>query len=381
MISYAQNFEDVMLVRVFGSRSTGFYIDVGAMDPIDGSVTKHFYDLGWCGINIEPDVRFYEKLILERTRDVNLNTALGESEGTLPFYEFEMQGVSTFNPKFRQYFADRGSDFHTRQQKVTTLADICEHQVTCEIDFLKIDAEGWEGPIIRGADWVKFRPVVLVVEGTEPYSHTPAWESWEPYLIGAGYTFVYYDGLNRFYLRDESVDALRDCFAYPPNVLDGFKLAVTEEAERWRERLFVENRTLEARIESANREQKAAIESLVREYETAVEALKDLNQASLSELEAVKAKLGLAHQEQNRLVVEQRDLAAQLERMVMESRIDTGRIAQEKALAGQLADRLLGDLRAEREHRERAERESESLRHRLDLAWADKEKCGCTTYT
>src|SRR6516164_8178504 len=98
MISYAQNFEDVMLARLFKSRvAPGFYIDVGAMDPLEGSVTRYFYDLGWCGINIEPDRRFYDKLVVERTRDINLNIALGESDETRMFYLFQEQGISTFS--------------------------------------------------------------------------------------------------------------------------------------------------------------------------------------------------------------------------------------------------------------------------------------------
>jgi hypothetical protein len=53
-ISYAQNFEDVMLWRALKGLKKGFYIDVGAHDPEVDSVTKAFYDRGWCGINIEP---------------------------------------------------------------------------------------------------------------------------------------------------------------------------------------------------------------------------------------------------------------------------------------------------------------------------------------
>ena len=41
-ISYAQNFEDVMLARALGDVETGFYIDVGAQDPDEGSVYKAF---------------------------------------------------------------------------------------------------------------------------------------------------------------------------------------------------------------------------------------------------------------------------------------------------------------------------------------------------
>lgn len=45
-ISYAQNFEDVMLRRALRSVERGFYIDVGAADPVEMSVTKTFYDAG-----------------------------------------------------------------------------------------------------------------------------------------------------------------------------------------------------------------------------------------------------------------------------------------------------------------------------------------------
>ena len=41
-ISYAQNFEDVMLRRVLKHVENGFYIDVGAQDPSADSVTKLF---------------------------------------------------------------------------------------------------------------------------------------------------------------------------------------------------------------------------------------------------------------------------------------------------------------------------------------------------
>jgi hypothetical protein len=77
MISYAQNLEDVVLNRVFKSKPTGFYIDVGAHDPVEQSVTKYFHDLGWRGINIEPVRSSYWKFDKERPRDINLNLAVG----------------------------------------------------------------------------------------------------------------------------------------------------------------------------------------------------------------------------------------------------------------------------------------------------------------
>jgi hypothetical protein len=47
MVSYAGSAEDVMLRRFFGDQASGFYIDVGAHDPLIGSVTQHFFLSGW----------------------------------------------------------------------------------------------------------------------------------------------------------------------------------------------------------------------------------------------------------------------------------------------------------------------------------------------
>ena len=80
MVSYAQNHEDVLLDRAFPRGKPGFYIDVGANEPVRNSVTKHFYELGWHGINVEPAAHPFALLAAERERDVNLNVAVSDSE-------------------------------------------------------------------------------------------------------------------------------------------------------------------------------------------------------------------------------------------------------------------------------------------------------------
>src|SRR4051812_1354714 len=97
MISYAQNFEDVLLARVFSGRTVGFYVDVGAADPINLSVTKWFYDQGWCGINIEPNRILFERLAADRARDINLECGIGAASGEAPFFEPEVGELSTFD--------------------------------------------------------------------------------------------------------------------------------------------------------------------------------------------------------------------------------------------------------------------------------------------
>jgi FkbM family methyltransferase len=253
MVSYAQNGEDVVLARVFGERACGYYVDVGAFAPERGSVTKHFYDLGWRGINVEPALDAFEQLRAARPRDVNLNVCVSDRGGSAVFYESVEPERSTLSAAVAMVASDLR--FVTRTVEVCTLAEICAQHAPEHIDFLKIDVEGHEAEVIAGADWNRWRPVVLVVEATEPGTAVPSQARWEPMLLAADYQFALFDGLNRFYVRSEDRELL-PLLAAPANPHDGYivhqhrmKLEELEAAHR-RElrRLQEELRRRERRI-------------------------------------------------------------------------------------------------------------------------------------
>ncbi|WP_454811212.1 FkbM family methyltransferase [Labrys neptuniae] len=202
-VSFAQALEDVLLFRALGTIESGFYIDVGANDPISDSVTKMFYDLGWSGINIEAAPVWHEKLIKERPRDINLNVAASDRTGTLTFHEIEDSGLSTSSADFAARHTASGFRRRSYDVQADTLKAICEAHVTGPIHFLKIDVEGAEDAVIRGADFKRFRPWIILVEATEPLSTVQTHGSWDPILTDAQYDFVIFDGLNRFYVAQE----------------------------------------------------------------------------------------------------------------------------------------------------------------------------------
>ena len=107
-ISYAQNYEDVMLLRALGGVQHGFYIDVGAQDPVNDSVTKMFYERGWRGINIEPVSHWYERLVADRPHDINLQLAVSDAPGRMHLYEVVDSGLSTTDPDFAERHANAG---------------------------------------------------------------------------------------------------------------------------------------------------------------------------------------------------------------------------------------------------------------------------------
>ncbi len=173
MVSHAQNFEDVMLARAFAGQATGLHIDVGAFHPDVDSVTRHFYDSGWRGINVEPVAAQHALLERARARDINLNVAIGRERGEVTLYDFSPLGVSTVDPVIASEM--RALKFIGREVKVPvrTLAEVCvEHEVR-DVDYLKVDVEGHEGDVLAGLDWSLVRPRILVVEATRPMTQEP----------------------------------------------------------------------------------------------------------------------------------------------------------------------------------------------------------------
>jgi FkbM family methyltransferase len=227
--SYAQNFEDVMLARAFPG-AAGFYVDVGANDPDIDNVSRHFYERGWSGINIEPLSANSAELRRKRPRDINLEIAVGEEEGTITFYEIgKWHGYSTTDAALAAQHRQDGLKVVEHKVPVRKLSAILdEHAAGRAIDFLKIDVEGTELSVLRGADLRRHRPKIIVLESKMPVTLNMVdrvdevpdrVEEYSDFLSPLGYHFVYHDGLNSFFLAEESRD-LEKAFTRPPGTFD-----------------------------------------------------------------------------------------------------------------------------------------------------------------
>jgi FkbM family methyltransferase len=266
LISYAQNFEDVMLARVFAGRSTGFYVDVGAADPVNLSVTKWFYDLGWSGLNLEPNRRLFDRLVADRPRDINLDCAAGAAASEAQFFEPDVGELSSFDPRVRESAQNGGVPGTTRTVTMVSLTDLLKlHCPGRAIDFLKIDVEGWEAEVLKGLDLRQYRPIVILVEATVPQTRIESHMDWEPRVLNADYSFVYFDGVNRFYLANEHAD-LKKHFVSPPNVFDDFEtfplVRARTDAEQRLEAMHKLERFVQER-DSTIREKDAVISDLL----------------------------------------------------------------------------------------------------------------------
>ena len=205
-LSYAQRFEDFHLWRALGDAPNGFYVDIGAGHPVYDNVSFAFYLSGWRGITVEPNPALAALARAVRPRDHLYEGLCGATAGAATLYlQREFHGLSTTVAEHAQAAekeVNRSAEAVTLP--MTTLAVLCEQLAPASFEFLKVDVEGAEADVLRGADFSRFRPKIIMVEAIKPLTLAPAWDEWEPLLARHGYAYVWDDELNRYYVAEEA---------------------------------------------------------------------------------------------------------------------------------------------------------------------------------
>lgn len=223
VVSYAGNWEDVRLRRVTHLLRNRSYIDVGAGDPIVGSVTYDLYLQGWRGLLVDPGSRLATLGSL-RSGDIVVSAGVGGPPGEMVFYEaFPDAGMSTFDAARLEELERCGQTWEERRVPLVGLSELWDEQLdTTEVGVLSVDVEGYERQVFESLDSRRHRFEVAVVESIRPWTRESTHEEFEPPLLDAGYRLATFDGVNRFYVAGDHphfAELVRR-LAYPMSVLD-----------------------------------------------------------------------------------------------------------------------------------------------------------------
>ncbi len=205
-LSYAQRFEDFHLWRCFGdSRTASTSTSAPGIRSTTTSRSRSIWRAGAASRSSRTRRSPHSAARCARAIISSKDCAARRAGEATLYLQREFHGLSTTIAEHaRGAEKEVGRTAEAVTLPMTTLAALCEQHAPATFEFLKVDVEGAEADVLRGADFSRFRPKVIVVEAIKPLSLEPAWDEWEPLLARHGYAYVWDDELNRYYVAEEA---------------------------------------------------------------------------------------------------------------------------------------------------------------------------------
>jgi FkbM family methyltransferase len=190
--------EQSLVKEFFGNKKTGFYVDIGANDPVHESQTFCLDSIGWDGLLVEP-LPYYQNLLKEKRSGKVIPFACSNPDNhykSLPLTDKDSHSSLDLN-----WFEsnNRSSQDKTIDVMCRTLDSILEdNEVNPGFEFISIDIEGHEIEMLKGFDVVRWCPKLILMED-HVFSHQK-----HNYMLSSGYKLIMRTGLNSWYVPKSS---------------------------------------------------------------------------------------------------------------------------------------------------------------------------------
>ena len=156
--------ENHLVERFFGS-TLGYFVEVGANDPVINSKTLNLEKKGWTGLLIEPQPEHAERLRATRKSDVCC-FACGPASyhgATMTLYIAGIRGIHSSLSE--NHYVAGSHVTKTINVPVRTLDSILyEYNATRPVDFLAVDTEGSDVDVLEGTDLDTWKPRLILIE-------------------------------------------------------------------------------------------------------------------------------------------------------------------------------------------------------------------------
>jgi FkbM family methyltransferase len=161
-VHLSQREQEQLIRNYFAGAAQGFFVDVGANHPTEGSQTWHLEQLGWSGVLVEPQPDLAAFLVTARKAKV-FAAACSSPENAGRALALHVDGARSGLDRERMAPGARAA--YVVMVPARTLDDILDEAgAPAPIDFLSIDVEGHELEVLRGFDLERWRPRLMLVE-------------------------------------------------------------------------------------------------------------------------------------------------------------------------------------------------------------------------
>ena len=210
--SFAQQGEDLILDRVLTRVlhkdvfKPHTYVDVGAYDSIDHSVTYLLYLRGWKGVVFDPSLSTLKSFQRWRKKDIFINAVVGEKDGIDVEFFIPKRALGDQSLTSTKYpSSEKLDEFNKVVFRQVNLNEELKRQGLAKIDVLNIDVEGAELEILRNLDFNFFKPSVISVEihGNDLEECLKSDEA--KLILGKGYQYVGSAVITQFFARKDEI--------------------------------------------------------------------------------------------------------------------------------------------------------------------------------
>jgi FkbM family methyltransferase len=146
---------------IFKKKNGGVFIELGANDGLFQSNTAFLeFNRNWTGVLIEPSIYGYLKCKENRPNSLCLNYACVSNS----YKDKYICGDFNTNHPMASVDGKRLNSNNICEVEATTLENILDTNNYETIDFLSLDAEGYELNILEGLNLKRYRPNYMLIE-------------------------------------------------------------------------------------------------------------------------------------------------------------------------------------------------------------------------
>ena len=210
----SQQEEEKLVREFFQGDDFGFYVEVGANHPTDGSQTWHLEQHGWTGVLVEPQPDLAAFLVTLRKTAKVFPVACTSPDNAGQMMSLHVDGARSGLNRERMAPGSRAA--YTIAVPTRTLDSVLEEaQAPAPIDLLSVDVEGHELEVLSGFDFQRWQPLLLLIE-----DHVGTLQT-HRFLKARGYRLIRRFGNNGWYVSSESKakSSARRPLRNPPQIL------------------------------------------------------------------------------------------------------------------------------------------------------------------
>jgi FkbM family methyltransferase len=199
-VSHAQGGEDMILNTLFSGMKEGQYIDIGANSPFNQSNTAFFYAKGWTGYNIDANPESIEDLNKHRNKDTNILAFVSNTSEVVNYNFFKNSLYNGANN------AKEIPSELVKQQEVRSITfdEIAEkYKIKNNVEFLSIDAEGYDLEVLQSIDLNRFQPKAIVIESFDYLIEKSLDNAISDHLKKHNYHYIAKTATNSIYVSDD----------------------------------------------------------------------------------------------------------------------------------------------------------------------------------